>query len=211
MKKILDLGSWPRRDHFHFFKNFNEPFFGVVVEVDVTEAYRQAKDTGASFFIYYLYRSLQAVNATEPFRYRIEGDVVVVYDAVHASSTINRDDGTFDFSWMPYEPTFQAFLPVAQAEIEAIRSRTGLATHLTGRADVIHYSALPWLRFTALSHARHFAYPDSIPKISFGKYEKNSVGRLTMPVSVHAHHALVDGVHVGEFFQTFQRLLDFGY
>jgi chloramphenicol O-acetyltransferase type A len=29
-----------------------------------------------------------------------------------------------------------------------------------------------------------------------------------MPVSVHVHHALMDGVHVGEFYELFQKLLD---
>lgn len=29
-------------------------------------------------------------------------------------------------------------------------------------------------------------------------------GRLLMPVSVHVHHALMDGLHVGQFLENFQ-------
>jgi chloramphenicol O-acetyltransferase type A len=30
---------------------------------------------------------------------------------------------------------------------------------------VIHFSAIPWLDFTSLSHARSYTFPDSCPKI----------------------------------------------
>ncbi|NRA48527.1 MAG: chloramphenicol acetyltransferase, partial [Phaeodactylibacter sp.] len=33
-------------------------------------------------------------------------------------------------------------------------------------------------------------------------------GRKTMPVSIHVHHALVDGFHVGLFLEAFQDLLN---
>ena len=75
------------------------------------------------------------------------------------------------------------------------------------RLDVIHYSSIPWVKFTGLTHARSFTFPDSVPKISFGKCA-NVDGRMVMPVSVNAHHGLVDGLHVGLFFQRFQELLN---
>jgi chloramphenicol O-acetyltransferase type A len=34
-------------------------------------------------------------------------------------------------------------------------------------------------------------------------------GQLQMPVSIHVHHALMDGYHVGQFIDQFQkRMLD---
>lgn len=32
--------------------------------------------------------------------------------------------------------------------------------------------------------------------------------KRTMPVSVHVHHALVDGSHIGLFIEVFQNLMD---
>jgi len=58
-----------------------------------------------------------------------------------------------------------------------------------------------------LSHARSFSFPDSIPKISFGKMTELD-GVKTMPVSVHVHHGLMDGFHVGQFVDKFQQLMD---
>ncbi|HNZ72690.1 MAG TPA: CatA-like O-acetyltransferase, partial [Prolixibacteraceae bacterium] len=66
---------------------------------------------------------------------------------------------------------------------------------------------IPWLDFTGISHARSFSHPDSCPKISFGKVTEKE-GIKTMPVSVHVHHALVDGYHVGLFIDKFQDLLN---
>ena len=52
---LLDIDNWKRKDHFHFFRQFEEPFFGVTVNVDCTNAYNTAKSNGISFFLYYLY------------------------------------------------------------------------------------------------------------------------------------------------------------
>ena len=202
----LDLDSWPRRDHFHFFRQFDEPFFGLTVRVDATDAYRYCKAEGHSFFLYYLHACLRAVNATEAFRYRVEGERVRVYERIHASATISREDGSFDFSLIPYADRFSEFRAGAQVEIDRIRSTTGLNVAVAG-PDVIHFSAVPWLDFTSLSHARNYKYPDSVPKISVGKLTEDPQGRLTMAVSIHGHHGLMDGREVGEFVRAFEEAL----
>jgi chloramphenicol O-acetyltransferase type A len=205
MKKPLDLNNWPRKDHFHFFRKFEEPFFGVCVQVDCTKAYETAKANGYSFFLYYLYQSLKAANAIEPFRYRIIDDEVFVYDNVHASPTINRPDGTFGFAYMDYKDNLNEFILAAKQQTERVQQEKGLVPAMQGE-NVIHYSAMPWISFTGLSHARSFSYKDSIPKISFGKVTEVH-GRKQMPVSVHVHHALLDGFHVGQYISQFEQLM----
>ncbi|RYG03106.1 MAG: hypothetical protein EOO02_09150 [Chitinophagaceae bacterium] len=66
-----------------------------------------------------------------------------------------------------------------------------------------HLSALPWLNFTSISHARAFSFPDSCPKISFGKLSEVE-GKSLMPVSIHVHHGLMDGFHVAQFVERFE-------
>ncbi len=202
------METWPRRDHFHFFRGFDEPFFGLTVRLDATAAYAHCKSAGHSFFLYYLHHCLTAVNAVDPFRYRIEGERVAVYDRINVSATIGRADGTFDFSYILYDPDFATFRASAEVEIARIRSGSGLNPRVSGK-DVIHFSAAPWLDFTALSHARHYGREDSCTKISVGKLTERD-GKLGMPVSIHGHHALLDGLHVGQFVDTFQRLMDGG-
>ncbi len=206
MKKILDIEKWERKDHFNFFKKFEEPFWGVCVDIDCTIAYDYCKKNKLSFFLWYLHKSLVAANLIEPFRYRISGEHVFIHDTVNASPTINRDNGTFGFAYMDYKNDFYEFNEIAKKEIGRIRDTSGLVPAVSGE-NVIHYSSLPWLNFSSISHARSFSFQDSCPKITFGKMTMIGDKNL-MPLSVHVHHALMDGFHVGQFIEEFQRLLD---
>jgi chloramphenicol O-acetyltransferase type A len=206
MKRKLNIDEWERKDHFHFFNQFEEPFFGICLNVEVSRAYAIAKASGISFFLYYLYQSLKAANAVAPFKYRIIDEDVFVYDTVHASPTINRPDGSFGFSYMDYYADFETFERHAKTAIEQVQKSKGLVPAISGE-NVIHYSSIPWINFTALSHARSFRFKDTCPKISFGKMTEEN-GKKMMPVSIHAHHALMDGFHVGQFIELFQQYLN---
>jgi chloramphenicol O-acetyltransferase type A len=206
MKHKLDLETWIRKDHFNFFNTFEEPFFGICVPLDCTFAHQSAKKAGVSFFLYYLHKAIVAANKIEPFRYRIEGSEVMVFDEVHPSATINRPNGTFGFSYIPYHESFDEFVKDATVEIDRVKNSSGLRPAGSGE-NVIHFSSLPWLNFTSLSHARNFSYQDSCPKISFGMMTESN-GKLNMQVSIHAHHALMDGYHVAEFVNLFQELMN---
>jgi chloramphenicol O-acetyltransferase len=96
MYKILELEKWSRKDHFFFFSQFEEPFFGITAQVDCSNAYHFCKE-------------------------------------------------------------------------------------------------------------RNYSFPDSSSKITFGKVMESNNG-LKMPVSVHAHHALMDAIHVSQFFNEFQKI-----
>lgn len=206
MKHKLNLESWNRKDHFQFFNQFEEPFFGVTVNIDCTTAYKVSKEVKSSFFLYYLHKSLTAVNNIRPFKYRIENNDVVEYDIVNASPTINRPDGTFGFAYIGFIKDYTVFLNEAQKEIDKVQNSLGLVPAVSGE-NLIHYSSIPWLNFTSLSHARAFSFKDSIPKISFGKMTEHD-GQKKMPVSIHVHHGLMDGYHLGEFVDLFQELMD---
>ncbi len=206
MRTLIKIDDWNRKEHFLFFSQFDEPFFGITVSADCTKAYQRAKENNVSFFLYYLYRALKAANEIENFRYRIIDKQVYMFDKVNASPTISRSNGTFGFAYMDYEQDEDVFYDKAIQETEKIRNSTSLLPAVSGE-NVIHCSAIPWLNFTSLSHARSFAFPDSSPKISFGKLtEQNSI--QTMPVSIHVHHGLMDGYHVGLFVNRFQELLN---
>lgn len=208
MKTLLDFENWNRKEHFAHFSRMEEPFFGVTVEIDCTKAYQTAKSLNASFFIFYLHKTLVAVNAIENFKYRIAEDKIYINDRVDVSATIGREDGTFGFSLMEYNPEFKIFEKDACEEIERIQNTTGLFTRSFDDDNVIHFSAIPWLNFTSLSHARSYSYPDSCPKISFGKMITLDDGKKTMAMSVHVHHGLIDGLHVGQFVDLFQELMN---
>ena len=207
MKHKIDLTNWNRKEHFEFFNKMEEPFFGVTVSIDCTAAYKKAKQIGVSFFTFYLHKTLCAVNQLENFRYRIDNNEVYIFDHINASSTVLRADATFGFSLMEFDANIAVFSQNAATEIQRVKSTSGLFTREFSTDNLIHFSALPWINFTSFSHARSFTFADSCPKISFGKMiEINNT--KTMSMSVHVHHGLIDGYHVGQFIDLFQSLMN---
>lgn len=206
MKTLVNKSNWIRAEHYRFFSTFEEPFFGVTVRMDVTKAYQAAHKKQHSFFLYYLYRALKTANEIENFRYRIIDGEVYLFSRTHASTTVDRPDGTFGFAYIRFNDSEQSFYKEAKEELEKTRKLRTLNTAVSGE-NYLHFSALPWLDFTSLSHARSFRFNDSSPKISFGKMTDHN-GIKTMAVSVHGHHGLIDGIHIGHFVSRFQELLN---
>lgn len=206
MKQKLDINTWNRKEHYLFFSQMEEPFFGITTSIDCSKAYSNAKELNISFFTYYLHKTLVAVNQIDSFRYRIINKGVYVFDRIDASATIMREDTTFGFSLIEFSENIQTFSENVSKETDRIQQTTGLFTRDFSE-NLIHFSTIPWVNFTSLSHARSFAFPDSCPKITFGKMiEENS--KKTFPMSVHVHHGLIDGFHVGQFVTLFQELMN---
>lgn len=207
MKTLLDIESWSRKEHFLFFKQFEEPFFGCTVEIDCTKAYEAAKQLETSFFVYYVHKTLIAVNTIEPFRYRIDNDLIYIYDTIDLSATILREDNSFGFSLIKYSPDYAVFATNSYQEIERIKSTSGLLTREFPNDNLIHLSVIPWINFSSLSHARRYTSPDSCPKITFGKMISRK-GKKTMSMSIHVHHGLMDAFHLSQFVDCFQELMN---
>ena len=208
MYKLLDIKNWNRREHFEFFGQFDEPFFGIVAEINCTNAYNFCKEHQIPFFLFYHYKSIIAVNRSEEFRYRIKDNGIIVYDTIHVTTTISRDDNTFAFSFIPFVQSFDEFSELARAEIRNVKTSEGLRINEnSARLDVIHYSTVPWISFTGVTHARNFKFNDSVPKITFGRFSQKNNKKM-MPVSINVHHGLMDGYHVGQYLELFEQLIN---
>ena len=204
--EFLDLENWKRREHFEFFRQFEQPFFNICSELDVTALVEYANDQRRSFFLASLFLSLKAANEIEELRLRIRAEAVVCHPQVSAGSTVMRDDETFAFGYFDYSDDFERFEVSGKQELAKVQSPDTLRPHID-RDDLIYYSILPWISFTSFSHARRCPATDCIPRIVFGKYSAGTNGGYKMPVSIEVHHALVDGLHVGRFLEQFQALL----
>ena len=151
-----------------------------------------------------LFLSVKAANVIEEFRYRIEEDSVFIYDLIHPFSTVFNDDKTFSFCEFDYIDSYKEFSKHSKMSIEETKRRKGLFPKKE-RFDVIHYTTIPWISITSISHARNYSTGDSIPKFVLGKFFKDG-NKILLPFSVEVNHALVDGYHVGLFFDRFEEL-----
>lgn len=200
----IDLNTWARRPLYELFSRFDEPFHGVCLRIDCTEAFRFAKDTRISVFLTLLHRSLIAAHQVENLMTRIIDGAVWRCVTIHGGSAVGRPDGTIGFGHYLYQPELLPFVRDASRVLERVKSTNDLERY-PGQ-NLIRFSVLPWFDFTSISHAREFNTHDSAPKITFGKITE-AHGRCTMPVSIHVHHALADGLHVAQFVEHFERYL----
>ena len=81
-------------------------------------------------------------------------------------------------------------------EIERVQALTGLCKDReSDRQDLVRFSPVPWIAFTEMKHASSFRTGDSATRISTGKLIEQN-GHWMLPISVTAHHGLMDGRHV---------------
>lgn len=204
---LIDIETWNRKDHYYFFSKMASPFLGITANVKCSNACRVAKEKNLSLFAYYWHKSMMAVNRIKEFKYRIIENKVYELDVINAGTTVIRDDKTFAFIYVQYDDDFTLFNERLQAEITEVRNSTGLRLDEKNETvDLIRHTTIPWVSFTSILHPKPNDNTDSIPRISFGKiFELN--GEKYLPVSVEAHHGLVDGYHVGKYFALFEELL----
>ncbi len=204
--QVIDIERWPRRESFYFYKDFEIPFFNITAELDVSRLVEYCQVHQLSFFLASLFAATRTANTIEAFRYRLSGDEVLCFGKVHCGSTILYDDNSFGFCYFEYVDELHAFCQNGQQEIENQKQQRGMDPR-DDRLDMLHFSIIPWIRFTGFQHARRLRHADSIPKIVFGKYAQLE-GRYRMPLSVEVHHALMDGYHVGQYFKEIQKWMD---
>ncbi|HWW77652.1 MAG TPA: chloramphenicol acetyltransferase [Pyrinomonadaceae bacterium] len=200
MARYLDTETWSRRHLFRLFKDYDSPSFNVCADVDATALLDFTRARNLSLFVTYHYLSTKAANELEPFRYRLRGERVVVHERVDAGAIVLLEDESFTFVYLDYTEDFAAFHAEAVRVVGSARAEPPPLDAREGRDDLVYHSVLPWVSFTSISHARDSRRQNGIPKVSFGKY-REAGGRLLMPVSVEVHHALMDGLHVGRYFE----------
>ena len=203
MPEYIDTETWSRRHLFRLFKDYDAPSFNVCADVDATALLDFTRSRNLSFSVAYHFLSTKTANEVEPFRYRLRGERVLVHERVDAGAVILLADESFTFVYFDFTEDFAAFHADAAGKIERARAEPPPLDAREGRDDLIYHSVIPWVSFTSISHARDSRRQSGIPKIAFGKCREVG-GRVLMPVSVEVHHALMDGLHVGRYFERLE-------
>ncbi len=201
----VDLATWPRAAQFQLFRGFQTPHFSVTSRLDVTRL-MTLKPQGQPIYRSCLFALANGLHAAPELRMRFQGDQVVIHDSLSLSMTVPRKDGSFGFGYVPYVPDFAEFDVLARDEITRAANETELQPKHDTSA-VAYLSCLPWMDFTAMTNAMP-GPDDCIPRVSWGRIMKRADGTYDMAAGIEVHHALVDGVHVGQFFAAAQEALN---
>ncbi|MGD1993488.1 MAG: chloramphenicol acetyltransferase [Anaerolineae bacterium] len=202
----ISLGAWSRREHFELFNSFDYPHFSMCANVDLTAFYPVVRQRGIPFTVATVYVLARAANAIPEFRHRIRQGEVVEHEVVHPATTILADDDIFGFCFFDYTEDFTRFAARAVERMAQAKENPTLAGGV-GRDDWLYMTAIPWVSFTSFMHPLHLSPVDSVPRFAWGRFFEEG-GSLKMPLNAQAHHAVMDGLHMGRFYEKVQDYLD---
>lgn len=196
-----------RQKHFDFFNAMAQPHFSLCANIEISHFRMYIKENQLDFTPTFVYVVALAANSIPQLRQRIRGNSVIEHEQVHPSAAVYTDVAdVFSFCEVKFLPDFKVFYTNAIQQMELMR-RHPVFEDEHGRDDYLFLSAIPWVHFTALTHAMHLPVQDSVPRITWGKFI--SVGNsIQIPLSIQVHHALVDGRHIGQFYEKVQSILD---
>lgn len=201
----IDMENWNRKDHFNYFKGLDYPQINICANVDITEFYNYIKENSSPFFISFLYAATKTANNIKEFRYRIRGNAVVEHDIVSPSFTVMTLKGVFSFCHGKFIDSFEEFKTENQKIIDLTKNQIIIEDE-PEKDDVLYITSIPWVSFTNITHPIHMHPVDSVPRISWGKFFKEN-SKIKIPLSVQVHHAVVDGIHIGQYYNNIQEIL----
>jgi chloramphenicol O-acetyltransferase type A len=194
-----------RQKHFEFFNSMNHPHFNITANVDITHLLPYLKKNKLPITPSIVYLVSRVANEISEFKWRIREGKVVEHNTVQPSFTVFTDVAdVFSFCTVKYEKEAKVFIQKAFEKSEKMKKDPSFEDEI-GRDDFLFLSSIPWVSFTSFKHAMRFHPSDSVPRIVWGKFFESN-GRMQMPLSVQVHHAVVDGRHVGYYFQKIEEV-----
>ena len=202
---LIDMSTYLRRQHFDYFRSLPYPYVGVTQNVDVTALVRSCRAEGCSFYLTVLHACALAADEVPELRQRIRDGGIVQYDACPTSHTELLPDSTYCYCTLHHHMPFAEYLHQAEEARRLCRERASIDED-DDVESMYFISTLPWLHYTALIQPVACG-DESNPRITWGKYEPDHAGSLQLPVSLLAHHALVDGLHLARFYESLKRII----
>lgn len=205
-ERVIDQTTWPRAQQFELFRTYERPHFAVTKRLEIDALIIKRKPEGVSAYRACLFAIGAGIHSVPELGMRFRGDTVVQHDAIDLSMTVPKPDGGFAYAYVPFHREFGTFDRVSSSLI-AQAAKGDLAPNTGQRDDLAYLSCMPWLDYTSINNALPHAQ-DCIPRVSWGKFVNDPDGIWRMSMTLEVHHALVDGKHVGAYFETVQSALD---
>lgn len=233
---LIDLDTWPRRDHFEYYRNLVKTNYNLTSNVDITRLHQLCRQNGLRFYPTFVYAITRTVNGISALRMALnDSGNPGYYDYLNPSYTIfHKDDETFSDIWSPYEEDFATFYRQAVLDMQQYKDVKGIKSKPGKPEAFLPVSGVPWTTFTSCG-SDTFTPPHMLfPVITFGRYfvsdcipdclgrtVASAFGsphscrksfpespRMLLPVNLFVSHAAADGFHTCKFFSDLQSLCD---
>ena len=197
--QIVEKESWPRREVYEFFAGMSHPFYALTFPVDVTPLRAWCKERGLSFYAAMVYGVTKAMERVDAFLYKDRGGQIVKVDRLVPSFTdLHPGSEQFHIVTLEAGDNLADFCRRARAKSAA---QTVFISESGPWApdELVYFSCLPWFPLTAATNERDADPSDSIPRVTWGRWEARD-GCTLLSLSLELNHRLLDGAHVGRFY-----------
>lgn len=223
--RIIDLDSYPRRAHLEYFMSMMYPQMSVTAEVDVTALTEFCHREKCSFFLSFLHAVSLSADSIPQFRQRIhrltpeelrmpehaaapregllQGLEIREFTESPTSHTESAGNEMYGYCTLRHHMPWEEYITTATERQRQARKRGSLEEDTEIEAFTFA-TCLPWVHYLEVIHPMTDRY-DCNPRFSWGKYAEDFRGRLMMPLTVAAHHGLMDGIHVGKFYESVEK------
>lgn len=201
----IDMEHYPRRQQLEYFLSLQYPYVGVTNNVDVTELVQFCKRKKCSFYLVFMHAVALAADDIAELRQRIQNRNVIEYSECPTSHIELLDNGTYCYCTLRHHMELEEYILYA----ESVRKQSRLNGSIDEESDsesMYFISSLPWLHYTSLIQPVAGG-EESNPRFTWGKFEKDYYGREQLPVTILAHHGLVDGIHIARFYENLEKQL----
>lgn len=225
--KIIDLETYPRRAHLEYFMSMEHPQFNTTVNVDVTKLYDFCKREKNSFFLSFVHIAALSADSIPQFRQRVHrlteeelqfpehaaapadgvlaGVEIREYIQSPTSHTESAGNELYCYCCLNHHIPWREYISYAGEQQRKAREKGTLEED--PEIEAFYFpTCIPWIHYNDFVHPMTDRF-DSNPRFSWGKFEEDYRGRLMMPLTVAAHHGLVDGIHVGKFYANVEKNL----
>lgn len=206
----IEQTSWPRREHFHYYRNILPCGYTVTVTMDVTHLRTICREKGLKFYPCLIWCVSHTILTHPAFRMGVDADGNPgTHDVLHPNYTIfHEDDHTFSDLWTAHDEDFPVFYETFLGDLAQYGGNHGIKARPGQPANFYCISCVPWLDFNGYSSSVSRGLPNLFPVITCGKISTASDGRQTMPMAINISHAAADGWHTAQFVQDLQVLLN---
>lgn len=202
--RYIKMDEYRRKTHFDYFRSLSYPYVGLSVNVKITDLLTAIKTHKLPFFLTFNYCIANSANRVPEFRQRIVNDGIAEFDYCKTSHTVALDDGTYCYCTLNCNMPFSEYLPYAIQSQEMAKQESS-AQDQDDVNELVFISCLPWLSYTSLVQPTPVP-ADSNPRITWGAFFTQD-SDVFLPVSVLCNHALVDGLHIAQFYKELSELI----
>ena len=114
--KLIDMKTYPKRNQYNWFIQYQNPAYGFDVDIDCTEVVKEQ-----SFFPHFLYRIMLAINSIPELKMRVVDGKPYSYDVIHPTFTVMTKQGVYQNCGFEMKENFPLFYQTCRALIDEVK------------------------------------------------------------------------------------------